>query len=108
GTTGSAGANGTGGTAGGGGLTCVHAKGCCAKDADCAATEECVGAVCTLNVKTSGVCKTLPTTRTGCWKNADCPALTPTCAGASVCGCGQQCLLADKMGTCQKLVATTN
>ncbi len=59
---------------------------CCRTDADCA------GAHCI-----AGVCKesTLP----GCWDQRDC-TLPAACAGATVCPCGTNCLVADSPGTC--------
>ncbi|HVZ72633.1 MAG TPA: hypothetical protein VHJ20_09680 [Polyangia bacterium] len=113
GTTGSGGATGGGGsggaTGGGGAAGCTRVKGCCLTNADCSGDEECVGGGCpTKGTATRGVCKAKPTARAACWSNADCGALTPTCEGASVCACGEQCLLADKAGTCKLLAATTN
>jgi hypothetical protein len=134
GTTGSAGAGGTAGTAGAGGTggttgsagsggagtggTCLRGKGCCANDLDCVAADECVGGTCSATVTSKGRCEPRPTMRNSCWSNADCKGLiaTPSCSGASVCPCAANCLLPDKMGTCQKLLtpladpspATTN
>jgi hypothetical protein len=34
-----------------------------------------------------------------CWTAADC-APGQTCHGASICGCGVLCLIADQLGTC--------
>jgi hypothetical protein len=125
GATGSAGAGGIGGSGGmtgsagsggaGTGGTCLRTKGCCSNDLDCVAADECVGGTCSATAASDGVCKPRPTMRNNCWSDADCKALvlTPKCNGASVCPCRASCLLADKMGTCQKLLtpdptATTN
>jgi hypothetical protein len=78
-------------------------KGCCLNNNQCLATQECVGGSCGLDGPHYGVCKPLPTTRTGCWSNADCGVLM-VCNGASVCPCRASCLLADKEGTCGKIL----
>ena len=100
GASGSSGAGGIGGGGSGGSSgTCLRAKGCCANDNDCIAGDECVGGTCSATLTSAGVCKPKPTGN-ACWSNADCSVLTPTCNGPSVCKCGEECLVADKTGTC--------
>jgi len=77
--------------------TCVAtgAKVCCKDDAGCPDTDECVlaGAI--------GVCKPIPQLgqKGACWMDGDCGA--GVCKGAQVCGCAQECLVADQLGKCQ-------
>jgi hypothetical protein len=92
---------GTGGGAGGGAVACTTREpGCCFRDGDCAAGEECVGAICTVTELNPGVCKMRPASSGGCWHNADCPSPPGVCTGAQVCPCGAACLVPDTLGTC--------
>ena len=92
-------AGGGGGGGAGGHGACVVPTGCCATDADCLPTEECVNpAVCVANEMTAGKCKPKPTSITTCWRNEDCPF--HICTGAVVCPCGSECLRADEPGGC--------
>ena len=113
GTSGAGGAGGAGGGAGGAGGggsggssgTCLRGKGCCANDNDCITADECVGGTCSATVTSAGVCEPKPTGN-GCWSDADCSLLSPTCKGATVCPCGVMCFAPDKMGTCQLILET--
>lgn len=113
GTGGPGGLSGSGGGSGGiGGTTrnpsCTTSPvGCCFLDLDCAANQECVGAICGAAgigvpfVAVSGVCKTrFLTGGIQCWQNSDC---AHGCLFPRVCPCGAQCLLADAPGTCAAL-----
>jgi len=67
--------------------TCVPKSGnCCIDDNDCKSSGTCL----------RGVCKA--PTPDGCWADRDC--VGGTCEGESICGCGMDCLLADKPGMC--------
>ena len=46
-------------------------------------------------------CKPIPQLgqKGACWMDGDCGA--GVCKGAQVCGCAQECLVADQLGKCQ-------
>jgi len=70
--------------------------GCCLDDADCADGQRCHLAECRL--RGDGMCE--PAAESGtCWSDRDCAA-GEMCAGATVCGCGEVCFVADAPGTC--------
>lgn len=71
---------------------------CCVVDADCGASQHCVGEVCSPGGSFAGVCEA-DVASGQCWEDADCGSGTH-CVGARVCPCGTSCLLADKPGTC--------
>jgi len=63
--------------------------GCCATDQDCPEGHECVVGQCELKLNPNN----------GCWTDRDCSA-GGQCLGASVCGCGASCLVANSPGMC--------
>ena len=82
----------------GGRGACSKPAGCCASDADCPPTEECVSPTACVSGQVTGVCKTKPTSVTTCWRPEDCQFRQ--CFGAQVCPCGAACLVADQIGGC--------
>jgi hypothetical protein len=71
---------------------------CCFDDKDCddASGSRCYAASCV--AEGEGKCE-FPAPAGMCWTAADC-APGQTCQGATICGCGAVCLIADEPGTC--------
>ncbi|MCC6902947.1 MAG: hypothetical protein IT377_28520 [Polyangiaceae bacterium] len=92
---GAGGASGFGGVAGSAGTAgAAGAPGCCSPGTkyDCKTWGDELQCV-------NGVCKDAPPPGM-CWSNQDCGASGSVCLGASVCPCGADCAMADKLGTC--------